>query len=65
MNPQGVCAQTVFETASGTNRMASPFVGLAGFEPTTAGPPDRCATKLRHIPMRTPETIRTSDNPDP
>lgn len=26
------------------------MVGMAGFEPTTPAPPERCATKLRHIP---------------
>jgi hypothetical protein len=26
------------------------LVGMAGFEPTTTCPPDKCATKLRYIP---------------
>src|SRR3954447_23504801 len=37
------------------------MVGTAGFEPTAAGPPDRSATKLRHVPMRTPGEDRTRD----
>src|SRR3954468_7171555 len=32
--------------------MSSDFrVGTTGFEPATPGPPDRCATKLRHVPL--------------
>ena len=27
------------------------FVGMTRFELATSGPPDRCATGLRHIPM--------------
>ena len=27
------------------------MVGLAGFEPTTTCPPDKCATKLRYSPL--------------
>ncbi len=26
------------------------MVGVAGLEPATPGPPDRCATSLRHTP---------------
>lgn len=26
------------------------MVGMAGFGPATPCPPDRCATRLRHIP---------------
>jgi hypothetical protein len=26
------------------------LVGMAGFEPATTYPPDKCATKLRYIP---------------
>ena len=26
-------------------------VGMAGFEPAASGPPDRCASWLRHIPL--------------
>ena len=26
-------------------------VGAIGFEPTTPGPPDQCATRLRYAPM--------------
>lgn len=61
LNPHGLSAQTVFETAPGTNRVAPPSVGMAGFEPTTARPPAASATKLRHIPMRAPSRIRTCD----
>ncbi len=28
------------------------FVGMTRFELATSGPPDRCATGLRHIPRR-------------
>ena len=28
------------------------FVGMTRFELATSGPPDRCATGLRHIPSR-------------
>ena len=27
------------------------MVGVAGFEPTTTCPPDKCATRLRYTPM--------------
>jgi hypothetical protein len=37
------------------------MVGTAGFEPTAAGPPDRSATKLRHVPIRTRGENRTRD----
>src|SRR5687767_6536699 len=30
--------------------LAHPSVGTAGLEPATPGPPDRCATRLRHVP---------------
>ena len=26
------------------------MVGTAGFEPTTPGPPDQCAARLRYVP---------------
>ena len=40
-------------------------VGTAGLEPTTTDPPDRCATKLRHVPQQlsAPSRIRTCDPP--
>ena len=28
------------------------MVGVAGFEPTTTCPPDKCATRLRYTPIR-------------
>lgn len=28
------------------------MVGVAGLEPATSGPPDRCATKLRYTPYK-------------
>ena len=28
------------------------MVGVAGFEPTTLCPPDKCATRLRYTPTR-------------
>lgn len=31
--------------------LADSFVGMTRFELATSGPPDRCATGLRHIPM--------------
>lgn len=43
---------TAFEAVAGAHRLASPSnVGMAGFEPTTPGSRNRCATKLRHIPF--------------
>ena len=27
------------------------MVGIAGFEPTTTCPPDKCATRLRYTPL--------------
>lgn len=29
------------------------MVGTAGLEPATPGPPDQCATRLRHAPIMT------------
>jgi hypothetical protein len=52
-------AQTAFEAAPGTNRVAPPRIGIAGFEPTTSAPPVQRPAKLGHIPMRTPGAIRT------
>src|SRR5690606_15367644 len=33
-------------------RLRCTLVGVAGFEPTTTCPPDRCATRLRYTPSR-------------
>src|SRR6266516_5225590 len=39
----------------------NPLVGTTGLEPATSRPPAARATNLRRVPMRTPETSRTSD----
>src|SRR5690554_7660687 len=34
------------------------LVGVAGFEPTTTCPPDKCATRLRYTPIGWPARTR-------
>lgn len=34
------------------------LVGIAGFEPTTTCPPDKCATRLRYTPLYLVESVR-------
>jgi hypothetical protein len=35
-----------------TKELSEILVGVKGFEPSTPCPPDKCATKLRHTPMK-------------
>jgi hypothetical protein len=61
LNPHGLAAQTVFETAPGTSRVAPPTSGWRDSNARPPGPEPGALTKLSYVPMRAPSRIRTCD----